>query len=179
MKDGKSLPNIVEDAAHKSTDFAKAASNVVAHSKATTNRSSKRSGDDNGSSWDLARIGRRARVPCCVMLVRVGNLCGSTFVRVWKRQKEIGGNCTQHLQGCDISEVKRCSVGTCHILWLFGICWMRRWWLHCYVVPNDLVILYPSYMLAYLLLFKLLSFCLVSSALSAGFSLVPDMFLRC
>jgi hypothetical protein len=50
MKDRKSLPNIVEDAAHKSTDFATAASNVVAHSKATPNRSSKRSGDNNSSS---------------------------------------------------------------------------------------------------------------------------------
>jgi hypothetical protein len=50
MKDAKSLPNIVEDAVHKSTDFATASSNVVAHSQATPNRSSKRSGDDNGSS---------------------------------------------------------------------------------------------------------------------------------
>lgn len=47
------------------------------------------------------------------------------------------------------------------------------------MVPNDLVILYPPYMLAYLLLFKLLSFCLVSFVPSAGFSLVPDMFLMC
>lgn len=50
------------------------------------------------------------------VLVRVGNLCGSTFARACKREKEKGGNCTQQLQGCDISEVKRRSVGTCHIL---------------------------------------------------------------
>jgi hypothetical protein len=108
------------------------------------------------------------------VLVRVGNVCGSTFARAWKREKEKGGNCTQHLQGCDISEVKRCSVGTCHILWLFGICWMR-WWLHCYVAPNDLVILYPPYMLAYLLLFKLLSFVLFHLFWVPGFLL----FLIC
>lgn len=47
------------------------------------------------------------------------------------------------------------------------------------MVPNDLVVLYQSYMFAIFLVFKLLSFCLVSSALSAGFSLVLDVFLMC